>query len=177
MAIPVKKEHPKEEKKAEARKAGAGSMVPMRLMPPVFPALAERVEELLGEPWGLRWPLRWPELAWPQEMVKLPVMDIFEEGDTLVVKAEVPGLAKEELDVKVEGDLLTLSGKKEKEEKIERKDYHRYERSSGSFSRTVRLPAEVEVDKVTAALKEGVLEIRAPKSPAAKARTRKIEVA
>jgi HSP20 family protein len=177
MAIPVKKEHPREEKKAEPRKAGAESLAPMRLVPPVFPALAERFEELLGEPWGLRWPLRWPELSWSQEMVKLPVMDIFEEGDTLVVKAEVPGLAKEELDVKVEGDLLTLSGKKEKEEKVERKDYHRYERSSGTFSRTVRLPAEVEVDKVTAALKEGVLEIRAPKSPAAKARTRKIEVA
>lgn len=106
----------------------------------------------------------------------MPSMDIFEDGDTIVAKAEVPGLAKADLDVRISGDVLTVSGKKEKEEKIERKDYHRYERSSGSFSRSVLLPAEVEVDKVSAQLKDGVLEVRAPKTAAARARSRKIEV-
>jgi len=178
MATPIKREQSKveETRKLEPKKTGAGAMVPVRLIPPVFPNLAERVEEFLGEPWGFRWPIRWPEVGWPQEMVKLPVMDIYEEGETLVVKAEVPGLAKEELEVKIEGDLLTLSGKKEKEERVERKDYHRYERSSGEFTRSVRLPAEVQLEKVTAQLKEGVLEIRAPKSEAAKAKSRKVEV-
>jgi HSP20 family protein len=103
-------------------------------------------------------------------------MDIFEEGDTIVAKAELPGLAREDLDVRIAGDVLTVSGTKEKEEKVERKDYHRYERSSGTFSRSVLLPAEVEVEKVTARLHDGVLEVRAPKTAAARARSRKVEV-
>jgi len=161
----------KEEAKSKAE------MVPVRSAVPVLPSLAERFEELLDEPLGLlRWPLRWPELSWPQEMMKVPVMDIFEESDAVVVKAEVPGIAKGDIEVRIAGDMLTVSGKKEKEEKVERKDYHRFERSSGSFTRTVRLPAEVEVEKVTAELKEGLLEIRAPKTEAAKAKSRKIEI-
>jgi len=94
----------------------------------------------------------------------------------VVVKADLPGLAEADVEVQVAGDVVTISGKKEKEEKIDRKDYHRYERSSGSFSRSVRLPAEVQVDKVTAKLEGGVLQIRAPKTEAARAKTRKIEV-
>jgi len=166
-------------RKVEARSAkeGKAEIVPVRSALEVFPSLAERFEEFLGEPFGLlRWPIRWPEFGPAQELVKMPVMDIFEEGDAVVVKAEVPGLAKGDLEVRVAGDVLTLSGRKEKEEKVERKDYHRYERASGAFSRSVRLPAEVEVEKVTAQLKEGVLEIRAPKTEAAKAKSRKIEV-
>jgi HSP20 family protein len=166
----------KEEEKSSTKPAG--EMIPVRPTFALHPAnLAERFEELFGEPLGsLRWPIRWPEISWPQEMAKMPSMDIFEEGDTIVAKAELPGLAKADLDVRISGDVLTVSGKKEKEEKIERKDYHRYERSSGSFSRSVLLPAEVEVDKVSAQLKDGVLEVRAPKTAAARARSRKIEV-
>lgn len=164
MANAPKREEPKKEVRAE-------------IVPRAFPELAERFEELLGEPFSLlRWPIRWPELSGSQEIAKVPAMDIFEEGETVVVKAEVPGLAKTDIDVRLAGDILTVSGKKEKVEKLERKDYHRYERSCGSFSRSVRLPAEVEMDKVTAQLREGVLEIRAPKTEAAKAKSRKIEV-
>ena len=112
-----------------------------------------------------------------EELVQAPVMDIYEEGEEVVVKAEVPGLEKGEIEVRVVGEMLTVSGKKEREEKVERQDYYRYERSAGTFSRTVRLPAEVEVEKMTAHLEKGVLEIRAPKTPSAKARSRKIEVA
>lgn len=152
-----------------------GEMLPVRSTFPLLPNLAERFEEMLGEPL-FRWPLRWPEPALAPELARMPTMDVFEEGDTLVVKAELPGLAKEDVQVRLAGDLLTISGTKEKEEKVERKDYHRYERSFGSFSRSVMLPAEVEVEKVVASLKDGVLEIRAPKSAAAKARSRTIEV-
>ncbi len=90
--------------------------------------------------------------------------------------AALTGLAREEIDVTIAGELLTVAGRKEKEEKVERKDYHRLERSSGAFTRTITLPAEVEIEKVTATFTNGVLEIRAPKSPEAKSRTRKIAV-
>ena len=65
---------------------------------------------------------------------------------------------------------------KRKEEKVEKKDYVRLERSYGSFARTVALPAEVQTDKARAAFKDGVLEIRAPKTPEAASRSRKITV-
>jgi HSP20 family protein len=171
MAKAMKKE---ETRREEARKPGV--LAPVRRLLPEFPALPARMEELFREPWALQWPLRWPELAWPHELAKLPAMDVFEEGDSVVVKAEVPGLAKEEIDVRVEGDVLTIAGKKEKEEEVERKDYYRYERSEGVFSRAVRLPAEVEAERMTAKLEKGVLEIRAPKADPARSKSRKIEV-
>jgi HSP20 family protein len=115
-------------------------------------------------------------LRWPEELARVPTVDVYEEGDQVVVKAEVPGMRKEEVDVRITGDLLTISGRKEKEEKVEGKDYFRYERTAGEFSRSVQLPAEVQADKVSAQLKEGVLEIRAPKTAEAKSRTKKIEV-
>ena len=149
-----------------------GSIVPIR--PSLsLPHWMERIEEMFET----RWPF-FPMLRWPEEIaaVKVPPVDVYEEGDTLVVKAELPGMKKEEIEVTLTGDLLTLSGKKEKEEKVERKDYHRLERMAGAFTRSLKLPFEVEVDKVTAAFREGVLEIRATKTPEAKARSRKVEV-
>lgn len=152
-----------------------GEMVRTRTTLPLLPDLLERFDEFLADPL-FRWPLRVPELGLPKELVRVPAMDIFEDGDVVVVKAEVPGLTKADLEVRVAGDVLTVSGNKEKEERIDRKDFHRYERSSGSFRRSVLLPAEVEIEKVTAQVKDGVLEIRAPKSAAARARSRTIEV-
>ena len=149
-----------------------GTIVPIR--PTLsLPHWMERFEEMLES----RWPF-FPALRWPEEMavVKVPPVDVFEEGDALVVKAELPGMKKEEIEVTLTGDLLTLSGKKEKEERVERKDYHRLERMAGAFTRSLKLPFEVEVEKVTATFREGVLEIRAPKTPEAKARSRKVEV-
>jgi HSP20 family protein len=162
-------------KTKQEKKGRAAEIVPVR---PILPSLAERIDDLFGDRWGPLWPIRWPEFRWPEELVglKVPAVDVYEEGDQVVVKADLPGLAKADVEVQVAGDVVTISGKKEKEEKIDRKDYHRYERSSGSFSRSVRLPAEVQVDKLTAKLEGGVLQIRAPKTEAAKAKTRKIEV-
>lgn len=161
---------------AKAHKGGKiskESIVPMLSRLPAFPhSLVERIDDFLGE----RWSPWWPMLRWPEELARMPTVDVYEEGDQVVVKAEVPGMRKEEVDVRITGDLLTISGRKEKEEKVERKDYFRYERSAGEFSRSVQLPAEVQADKVSAQLREGVLEIRAPKTAEAKSRTKKIEV-
>ncbi len=105
-----------------------------------------------------------------------PAVDIYEEGDDLVLKAELPGLNKEDIEVKITEDYITISGEKKKEEKIEEKNYYRYERSYGTFSRTFRLPVEVQTDKAKAKFENGLLEIRIPKSEAAKTKERKLQI-
>jgi HSP20 family protein len=123
-----------------------------------------------------RWEPWWPALRWPHEVVA-PALDMYEEGDALVLEVEVPGLEKGDVEINVTGDVLTITGKKEKEEKVERKDYFRFERTAGAFTRSVRLPFDVQIDKMTAKLEKGVLEVRAPKTEAAKAGSRKIQIA
>lgn len=100
----------------------------------------------------------------PRAAELTPSVDIFEEGGELVVKADLPGIAKEDLNVSITENTLTITGEKKKEEKIEKKDYHRFERSYGSFSRSFRLPDNVSADKSKASFKDGVLEIRVPKT-------------
>jgi len=140
-----------------------------------FPRLARRFDELLED--FFRGPL-WPAFRWPEEnlVVATPAIDVYEEDGTVVVKAEMPGMKREDLTVEIAGDVLTISGKRVREEKVDRKDYHRLERSEGAFRRSVHLPAEVQLEQVTAQMKDGVLEIRAPKTEEAKARARTIEV-
>lgn len=103
-------------------------------------------------------------------------VDMFEEGDELVIKAEIPGMCKEDISVDFSGDLITISGEKRAEERTQRKDFYRLERSFGSFSRKLRLPIEVDLDKTKASFVDGVLEIRMPKSETEKQKSRKIAV-
>lgn len=105
----------------------------------------------------------------------LPV-DIYEDGESVVVKAEVPGIRKEDIDVQLTPDSITISGKKESEQRVEQKDFFRLERSYGSFSRSCQLPVETVTDKARAVFRDGVLEVRIPKSEAAASRTRKLTV-
>jgi HSP20 family protein len=91
-----------------------------------------------------------------------------------VVKAELPGMKKEDIDVSLTEDTITISGEKKKEEKIEKKDYYSLERSYGSFKRSFSLPAEVQTEKASAKFKDGVLEIRIPKTEEAKKKEKKV---
>lgn len=137
------------------------------------------MEESLGGGWG---PRRWPFLHRLQalkrahEWAASPRVDVFEDGNDVVVKAEVPGLEKDEIELLLEGNTLTLKGEKKKEEKIEDKDYSYCERYYGTFSRTVELPVDVQADKVSATLTNGVLEIRLPKTEAAKKKEVKVAI-
>jgi len=117
-----------------------------------------------------------PRIKFPDLTDVSTSVDMFEEGDALVIKAEIPGMKKEEISIDFTGDVVTISGEKKSEEKTERKDYYRVERSFGSFSRKLQLPVEIQIDKATASFKDGVLEIRMPKSEAAKQKSRKIPV-
>lgn len=117
-----------------------------------------------------------PRLMFPDFTDVSTSVDMFEEGEDLIIKAEMPGLKKNEISIDFADDVVTISGEKKSEEKTERKDYYCVERSFGSFSRKLRLPVEIQIDKTHALFKDGVLEIRMPKSEAAKQKTRKISV-
>ena len=106
----------------------------------------------------------------------LPPVDIFEDGESLVIKAEIPGIKKEDIQIDLTPDSITISGKKGAEEKVEQKDYLRYERSFGSFTRRFELPVETMSEKARASFKDGVLEVRIPKSATAGERVKKLTI-
>ena len=134
--------------------------------------LMERLDRFLSD-----WDPMWPSFRLPEEVsLRTPAVDVYEDKDDIVVETEVPGMRREDLEVKLTGDVLTISGKRESEKKVERKSYFRVERSAAAVSRTIRLPTEVQADKMTAHLKDGVLEIRAPKSEAARASSRSVPI-
>jgi HSP20 family protein len=103
-----------------------------------------------------------------------PALDIAENEDKVTLTAEVPGMKAEDIDVTLERGVLTIKGEKKFEDERKDDNYHRIERSYGSFQRVVQLPTEVDEDKVTANYKDGVLTLEMPKSQAAK--KRKIEI-
>ena len=93
-----------------------------------------------------------------------PAVDIFEEKGEVVIKSDLPGLSRDDINVKIAGNSIIISGEKKSEEKVERKDYLRVERSHGAFTRTLSLPEGVDTDHVKASFKDGVLEVRLPKT-------------
>jgi HSP20 family protein len=108
--------------------------------------------------------------------ISAPVVDLFDEKDEVVVKAELPGMAKDDIEIDISDHQLTVKGEKKKEEKIKEENYYCSERSYGSFMRVLDLPSEVQSDKVHASYKNGVLEIRLPKTEAAKKKEIKVKV-
>jgi len=92
-----------------------------------------------------------------------PAVDVFEKDDKFVVKAELPGMKEEDIDVSVVGDALTIRGEKVAETEVDEEDYYRSECSYGSFIRSLPLPSNVNADKITATYEGGVLEISLPK--------------
>lgn len=105
-----------------------------------------------------------------QEFV--PSVDVSETANEVVVQAEIPGIDPKDLDISLNGRLLTLKGEKKSEHEEKKENYHKIERKYGAFSRTLELPADVDPDKVEANYKDGVLKIVLPKTESGK----KIEV-
>jgi HSP20 family protein len=115
-------------------------------------------------------PAEWAGREWT------PSVDVSESHDKIVVKAEAPGIDPKELDISLSSGVLTVKGEKKKEREEKSENYHLVERGYGAFSRSVRLPAEVQEDKVRASYKDGILTITLPKTERAKERAIKIEV-
>jgi len=99
-----------------------------------------------------------------------PAVDLYEDKDNVIVKAEVPGLKKEEIQVSLHNGVLSISGERKSEEKVDGAETHRSERFVGRFHRTVILPSEVKGDQVNAQYKDGILTITLPKAEEAKPR-------
>ena len=106
-----------------------------------------------------------------------PPVDIFERQEHLVVRAEVPGVQKEDMDVRVENGVLTLCGERKQETDIKEGNAHRSERVYGTFTRSFSLPTTVDATRVTASYKDGVLEVTVPKAETSKATTIEIKAA
>lgn len=161
------------EKKKKSEEKALEPYYPSKWLPH-FERMEELFEDFFRRPFGRPW---WPGLPRLFEgMEPTPSVDIFEEGDDVVVKTELPGMTKDEIEINLTDNTITLSGEKKKEEKIEKKDYYRMERSYGSFSRSFTLPTDVQADKAKASFKDGVLEVRIPKTEEAKKKVQKIKI-
>ncbi len=103
-----------------------------------------------------------PEMAW------VPAVDVSETDDSIVVKAEVPGLEAKDIEISFSGDTLRIKGEKKQESEEKKENYHRIETRYGAFSRSIRMPVSVDPDKIEAKYDKGVLKIVLKKKEEAK---------
>lgn len=137
----------------------------------------ERMFEVFHKsPFSLFGPSWWPGTRFPEMDDITATVDIFEQDGDVVLKAEVPGMKKEDIEVNLSENTITISGKKERQEKVEKKDYYRLERSYGSFKRSFHLPSGVQSDRAKANFKDGVLEVRIPKTEEARKKEKKVSI-
>ena len=129
-------------------------------------------------PSGWMRPFQWPRMSWGELSApfegKTPNVDVIDREGEIIVKAELPGVDKKDIDVSVSKNSVTIKGKTSHEEKEEKGNYYRCEISSGAYSRTLPLPAEIDEEKAKANIKDGILELTLPKVE--KAKSKKINV-
>ena len=123
-------------------------------------------EQFMSNRWLSPFSWRFPEF---QEFtsnadIRVPSVDVVENENNIVLKAEIPGVDKKDIDITIRDNTATIQGKVRKEEKSEKGEYHRCEISNSSFSRTVALPAEIDAKQTTAKFENGVLTITLPKT-------------
>ncbi len=127
----------------------------------------DAMEDFFSTGWGIA---PWLRKEWDMG----PAIDISENDKEYRVEVELPGLKKDDLDVTIDNGRLQISGERQTEDKEEKENYLRVERSTGAFSRTIPLPATVNEDEAEAGYKDGVLTVRLPKTP--EARGKKIDI-
>jgi HSP20 family protein len=135
-------------------------------------ALQERMNRLFSDV-RAQAPVRGEEIvqgAW------VPAVDIFETNEAIVLKAELPGITSQDILLEVNDNTLTLKGEKKFEKEVKEENYHRVERSYGSFQRAFTLPGTIHQEKVKAKFKDGILEITLPKVEEAKPKQIKVEI-
>jgi HSP20 family protein len=138
--------------------------------------MERRMEEMTRFPLATwRRPLVWWRVP-SEEIGWTPSVEMYEKDDKLVVRAELPGMKKEEIDISVLGDTLTIKGERKAESEVKDEDYYRCEMCYGKFSRSVALPAAVEARKVEASYENGILEVTVPKAEEAKPKKVEIKV-
>lgn len=139
---------------------------------PELSTMQERMNRLFDD--VIRSPYRSDEGFAPAAWT--PVVDIYETEKEIVLKAELPELQEKEIEIKVEDNTLIISGERRMEKDVKEENYHRIERSYGSFRRSFTLPHSVDREKIKAGYKDGVLKVVLPKKEEAKPRQIKIDV-
>ena len=140
-----------------------------------FRELERRLDDVYSDNWGIssRWEL--PELSRLYKMkITTPRVDVADRDDDIMVRADVPGVKKENLDITLTDNTITIKGKTSEEKKEEKGDYFRSETLKGSFSRTMYLPSDVDGNRAESTIKNGMLEVVVPKLE--KARRIKVNV-
>jgi HSP20 family protein len=139
------------------------------------------ISKALDEFWGQKWPSLWDRRHMPSvdnlfefEGQRLPSLDVINRDSEVIIKAEVPGFDKKDINVSISEGVLTIKGQSSSESKEEKGDYYRREISSSSLARSISLPGNVDESKVVANLKNGILEVILPKAETSK--PRKVEV-
>ncbi|MBW1925609.1 MAG: Hsp20/alpha crystallin family protein [Deltaproteobacteria bacterium] len=117
----------------------------------------------------------WENIAGEREFLPMrgewvPALDVSETKDSLIVKAEIPGMEPKDIDISISGDLLTIKGEKKQKTEEKKESFHRIETRYGAFSRTIRVPVAVNSDKIDASYDKGVLKIVLPKKEEIKAK-------
>jgi HSP20 family protein len=128
---------------------------PFRDMVSIQDEMNKLFDDFLGRPLMRT---EWSEGVWN------PSVDISETKDNVLIKAEMPGLNKEDVKISMQDNMLTLTGEKKQEKEEKETNYHRVERSYGAFSRSFSLPTSVKSDKIRATYKDGILSITLPKT-------------
>lgn len=142
----------------------------------------EQIRREIDQVFNTFWPVNggspWRLAFLPgQEARRYPRINLYEDSEGYVAEALAPGIDPDKLDVSVEGHTLTISGEKLKSNgDLKPEDIHRSERSAGRFVRSIELPGEVDVDKVEAGYKHGILMIKLPKTEQAKPRRIEVQV-
>lgn len=149
-----------EEKSAES---GASTSTELAHSSPIFPIsqLHREIDRLFDEAFRGFPGVFQSRLEWPEEtsLILSPNLDIKESEKDYLVTVEVPGVAKEDVDIRVDGNKLTIRGEKKQEKKEEKENYHCIERHYGSFERTLSLPQDADSEAINARFKDGVLTI------------------
>lgn len=105
-----------------------------------------------------------------------PPLEVFERGDQLVVRADLPGISKDDINVEIDNGVLTVSGERQQDNEEEREGYYRSERSYGAFSRSIALPEGVNEDECNATFRDGVLEVTLKRANDEQSRRRRVEI-
>lgn len=128
---------------------------------------------------NVREPFDWSIPAWGEFMtlpdMRVPTIDMIDKDDHILVRAEIPGVDKKDLNVSISENVLTIKGETKQEEKSESGDFFRREISQSSFSRSLTLPVNVDADSVKASLTDGILDVKIGKMEGAKRRNVKVE--
>ncbi|OGV76408.1 MAG: heat-shock protein Hsp20 [Methylotenera sp. RIFCSPLOWO2_02_FULL_45_14] len=138
------------------------------------------MEKAFDRFFGRRWPSLWSDIPavdtlFEFEGLRLPSLDVIDRDAEVVVRAEIPGIEKKDINISLADNVLTIKGQTSSESKEEKGDYYRHEISSSSFARSVSLPGNVDESKVVANLKDGILEVTLPKSESSKRKTIKVQ--